>query len=74
MGCLGLRDLSEGALNDWLIDKVVIGYKSCGYVKEVERLMLGHAPSPLNIRDRKPTAYSHMLSALRRSYLASVVA
>jgi len=68
------QSLSDDDLSTWMRDQIVIGYKVCGHVREVERWMLHHAPSPLNIRDREPTPYSALLESIRKRYRARAAA
>lgn len=73
LGELKQRQASEAALNDWLRREVVIGYKVCGYHKAVEKEMLKRTAAPLNIRDRDPSPFGRLLSALRQRFRESVV-
>ena len=62
------RHATDAALNAWMLDRVLIGFKVCGYGREVERNMLKRAASPLNIRDRQATPYSELLRSLRKRF------
>ena len=74
----GLPDFSdrqavEDALTEWMRTHVVIGFKTIGYTRTVERLMLERAASPLNIGDRKPSTFSRLLTQLRGMFQDAVV-
>lgn len=63
----------ERGLTDWLRNTAVIGWKSCGYVKDVEDAILDTSASPLNIVRHQPTGYTRLLQALRRRFRAEIM-
>jgi transposase-like protein len=67
------RDASEESLTRWLRTHAVIGYRSCGYVRDVEAAILSATASPLNVSRQNPTAYTATLLDLRRRFHSDVV-
>ena len=55
------RDATERQLSDWLSKQAVIAFKSCGYVKDVEDVILNETASPLNIKRSNPTHFTKLL-------------
>lgn len=62
----------ESKLSDWMRGNIVVGFKSCGYVRDVERIILGATASPLNLVRPNPTEYTRGLHQLRRSFREQV--
>ncbi|MFN3574587.1 MAG: IS1595 family transposase [Phenylobacterium sp.] len=63
----------ERTLSLWLSDQVLIGFKACGYVRDVEAEILRARASPLNIARRPPSAFANSLSELRRDFRLEVL-
>lgn len=63
----------EHRLTDWLRTNAVIGWKSCGYVKDVEQAILDTSASPLNVARRNPTGYARLLQARRHHFQTEVI-
>lgn len=55
----------ELALDDWMQDQVVIGFKECWMPIDAERDLLRRSPSPLNISGRRSRPYSKRLMNAR---------
>lgn len=68
----GACEHDEAAMTAWLRSSTLIGYKTCGYVKEAERAVLYATPSPINIGGREPTEFSNLLRTLRDSFKKDV--
>lgn len=66
------RALVEDNLTDWMRSNIVIGFKSCGYVRDVERIILSATASPLNLARPNPTDFTKGLYARRRSFREQV--
>lgn len=64
--------LAELALNTWLAQNLVIGFKVCGYCKDVEDAVLMGTASPLNIRRPNPSATLRRLKDSRRSFVEQI--
>lgn len=62
----------EKNLSDWLRANAVIGFKSCGYVQDVERVILDATASPLNVSRANSTNYARLLLDLRRRFRTEV--
>jgi hypothetical protein len=56
---------TEARLTEWLASEVMIGFKTCGYVRDVEAALLAQTASPLNIMRRTANAYAIGLKAKR---------
>lgn len=67
------RATAEQGLTDWLRATAVIGYKSCGYVLDVEQAILDATASPLNLKRRTPSGYTRLLQDARRRFRDEVV-
>lgn len=64
--------LFEENLTKWMRENVVIGFKSCGYVRDMERVILTDTASPLNIVRPNPTVFTKALQEWRRSFQEQV--
>jgi transposase-like protein len=62
------RSQSEEALTKWLLPRVLIAFRVCGYTKEVEKAILQRAESPLNIQGRDGRANTASLKEMRRRF------
>lgn len=58
------RAQAEAQLSQWLAEHAVIGFKTCGYVKDVEVAILKATASPLNLARPNPTAFTRRVSGL----------
>lgn len=67
------KDETERRLNEWLADHVVVGFKSCGYVKDVERTILEAVASPLNLARPNITALTRQLQDDLRAFRSQVM-
>lgn len=67
------RQPTESALTEWLSDEVIIGYKPCGYTRAHQNALLQRTASPLNISDREPTAFTHLLRRFRQAFEEAVI-
>lgn len=65
--------VDEAALSEWLRDNVTIGFRTCGYVKDVETAILGAAASPLNVMRPAPSEFASVLRTLKRRFGEEVV-
>lgn len=63
----------ERGLSAWLRENAAIGWKSCGYVKDVERAILDTSASPLNVARSNPTAYTRALQISRHRFQTEVM-
>lgn len=64
---------AEQGLSEWLRANTVIGYKPCGYVRDVEQAILDASASPLNLVRRNPSGYTRLLHALRSRFRTEVM-
>ena len=71
---MGAADIDEAALSRWLSQNLIIGFKSCGYVRDVETAILATTASPLNIKRSNPTPFAHALREFRQKFMAEVAA
>ncbi|WP_371514727.1 GIY-YIG nuclease family protein [Brevundimonas denitrificans] len=60
------RIQAERALTEWMKANILVGYRSCSYVKDVETAILDATASPFNLRRSNPSAYADALQDLRR--------
>lgn len=67
------RALVEGRLTEWMRDNVIIGFKSCGYVRDMERIILSATASPMNLARSNVNAYTKSLYDRRRRFRDQVV-
>lgn len=67
------RALLEGHLTGWLRENVVIGFKSCGYVRDMERIILSATASPMNLVRPNANDYTKGLHRRRRRFRDEVV-
>lgn len=68
------RAAAEAATTDWMTSNLTIGFKSCGYVKEVEREILYALPTPLNVQRPNPNALTRQIKAMRSEFSDQVMA
>ena len=68
----GVAEHDEAAFTTWLREHAVVGFKTCGYVKDAERAVLRATPSPINISGRETTEFSSLLRALRDTFKKEV--
>lgn len=66
------RALVEGNLSDWMRRNLVIGYKPCGYVRDMERIILSATASPMNLVRPNPSEFTKVLQERRRSFREQV--
>ncbi|MFN4297878.1 MAG: IS1595 family transposase [Brevundimonas sp.] len=66
--------VDEAALSEWLRENVTVGFKTCGYVKDVENAVLRTAASPLNVMRPMPSEFASALRALKRRFSDEVAA
>ena len=62
----------EAAITTWLRESALVGFKTCGYVKDAERAVLDVTLSPINIGGRQPTDFSNLLRTLRETFKSEV--
>ncbi len=67
------RALVEGHLTEWMRDNIVIGFKSCGYVRDMERIILCATASPMNLVRPNADDYTQGLLDRRRLFRDQVV-
>jgi hypothetical protein len=65
---------TEAGLTGWLASEVMIGFKNCGYVRDVEAALLRQTASPLNIQGRGADTYAVGLKAMRARFHSEVAA
>ena len=68
----GQADNDEAAMTEWFRESVVVGFKSCGYVKDAESAVLNATPSPMNIAGREVTDFASWLRGLREEFKRDV--
>ncbi|WP_312686545.1 IS1595 family transposase [Brevundimonas nasdae] len=68
------RAVVEENLTEWMRDNVVIGFKSCGYVRDMERIILTATASPMNLVRPNANDYTKGLHERRRRFRDQVVA
>jgi hypothetical protein len=61
-------DEAYRALNEWLASRVVIGYRSCGYVRDAEAAILKATASPLNLARCAKTPFRAALMEMERRF------
>lgn len=66
------RALVEGNLSDWMRQNIVIGFKSCGYVRDMERIILSATASPMNLVRPTPSEFTKALHEHRRGFREQV--
>lgn len=66
------RALVEGNLSDWMRQNIVIGFKSCGYVRDMERIILSATASPMNLVRPNPSEFTKALHEHRRGFREQV--
>ncbi|SJM45467.1 Possible transposase [Brevundimonas diminuta 3F5N] len=62
------RTAVEAGLSEWLKANTLIGFKSCGYVRDVETVMLNAVASPLNVQRSNGGEYARRLLELRKRF------
>ena len=67
------RIQAERALTEWMKANILVGYRSCSYVKDVETAILDATASPFNLSRNNPSAYADALQDLRRGFRTDVV-
>lgn len=67
------RALVEARLTEWMRDNVIIGFKSCGYVRDMERIVLSATASPMNLARPNANDYTKGLHDRRRRFRDQVV-
>jgi transposase-like protein len=67
------RALLEGNLTAWMRENVIIGFKSCGYVRDMERTILSVTASPMNLVRPNPDDFTKSLHERRRRFREEVV-
>lgn len=65
-------DEAYRALNEWLASQVVIGYRSCGYVRDAEAAILKATASPLNLARCAKTPFRAALMEMERRFDAEI--
>ena len=64
----GDRGQAEHDLTEWIKANVLIGYRSCSYVKDVETAILTTTASPFNLNRSDRSDYTDTLQDLRRRF------
>lgn len=63
---------AEQELNAMLKEQCLLGFKSCGYCRDVERNILNAVDSPLNVARSNPSMTTQMLKAVRAQFRSEV--
>jgi hypothetical protein len=58
----------ESQLNEWLMPRTMVAYKTCSFVGDVESDILARSASPLNIKGRSRTATAVHLKKARAQF------
>jgi hypothetical protein len=58
----------ECQLNDWLIPRAIVAYKTCSFVGDVENDILARSASPLNIKGRSRSKTAIHLKKTRAQF------
>ena len=66
------RASAEASLSAWMRENIVVGYRKCGYVRDVEAAILAATASPLNIARAGGSPRIAHLKAIKKTFRSQV--